>query len=72
MIQPRLSLNRRWLANLYLTGLAFAAIACEPTVRLATPDKPIVINLNIRIEQEVRVKVEKDIEELLRENDELF
>jgi hypothetical protein len=53
-------------------GLAFAAMACEPTVRLATPDKPIVINLNVRIEQEVRVKVERDIEELLRENDGLF
>jgi len=47
-------------------------MACEPTVRLATPDKPIVINLNVRIEQEVRVKVERDIEELLRENDGLF
>lgn len=72
MARPRNSLKRLRLANIYLMGLAFAAMACEPTVRLATPDKPIVINLNVRIEQEVRVKVERDIEELLRENDELF
>jgi|APSaa5957512535_1039671.scaffolds.fasta_scaffold144953_2 hypothetical protein len=72
MVRPRISLKRPQLAHFLFMSLAFAAIACEPTVRLATPDKPIVINLNIRIEQEVRVKVERDIEELLRENDELF
>ena len=31
-----------------------------------------MINLNVRIEQEVRVKVEKDVETLLEDNPELF
>jgi hypothetical protein len=46
--------------------------ACQPTVRLEAPRDPIVINLNVRIEQEVRVRVEQDIEELLQEEEELF
>jgi hypothetical protein len=31
-----------------------------------------VINLNVRLEQEVRVKVEEDVEELFDTNDDLF
>lgn len=46
--------------------------ACQPTVRLEAPRDPIVINLNVRIEQEVRVRVEQDIEELLQEEEGLF
>jgi hypothetical protein len=46
--------------------------ACQPTVRVEAPDKPIVINLNIKIEQEVRIKVERDVETLLERNSELF
>ncbi|HET6519251.1 MAG TPA: YnbE family lipoprotein [Geminicoccaceae bacterium] len=46
--------------------------ACQPTVRLEAPRDPIVINLNVKIEQEVRVRVEQDIEELLQEEEELF
>lgn len=46
--------------------------ACQPTVKIEPPDKPIVINLNIKIEQEVRIKIEKDVEDLLKQNPELF
>jgi hypothetical protein len=50
------------------TGLA----ACNPTVKVEAPDKPIVINLNVKIEQEVRVKVDKDVETLVNNNPNLF
>jgi hypothetical protein len=43
--------------------------ACQPTVKVEAPDKPIVINLNVKIEQEVRVKVEKDVDTLLQDKD---
>ncbi len=52
------------LAALLLAG-------CQPTVRVQAPEKPITINLNVKIEHEVRVKVEKDVETLLQ-NKELF
>jgi hypothetical protein len=29
------------------------------------PDKPITINLNVKVEHEIRVKVERDLEELI-------
>lgn len=44
---------------------------CSPTVKIEPPDKPIVINLNVKIEHEIRIKVDKDLDALLS-NDELF
>ena len=53
--------------------LAAPALAgCNPTVKVEAPDKPIVINLNVKIEQEVRVKVDKDVESLVNNNPNLF
>lgn len=54
-------------------GLAAAILAaCTPTVKVEAPDKPIVINLNVKIEQEVRVKVDRDVDTLLQDNPNLF
>jgi hypothetical protein len=47
-------------------------VACTPTVKVEAPDKPIVINLNVKIEQEVRVKVDRDVDTLLQNNPNLF
>lgn len=46
--------------------------ACTPTVKVQAPDKPIEINMNINIKHEILVKVEKDVEKLLLENEDLF
>lgn len=46
--------------------------ACDPTVRVQAPDKPIVINLNVKIDQEVRIRLEKDVEEMIVEDEGLF
>ena len=46
--------------------------ACTPTVQVAAPEKPIEINLNIKIEHEIRVKVDKDLDEIFDEDSELF
>jgi type IV pilus biogenesis protein CpaD/CtpE len=54
------------IAVIFLLG------GCAPTVKVEAPDKPIEINLNVKIEHEIRVKVEKDIDELLSENEGLF
>ena len=52
--------------------LLLALAGCHHTVQVEAPKDPIVINLNVKIEQEVRVKVEKDVEDLLADNPELF
>ena len=49
-----------------------AIAACQHRVQVEAPKDPIVINLNVKIEQEVRVRVEKDVEDLLAENPDLF
>jgi len=53
-------------------GMLLVAAGCSPTVKVQAPDKPIEINMNIKIEQEVRVKVEKDLEDAFAEDPELF
>jgi hypothetical protein len=52
--------------------LVLGLVACTHRVQVEAPKDPIVINLNVKIEQEVRVKVEKDVEDLLEENPDLF
>lgn len=46
--------------------------ACTPTVQVAAPKEPITINLNVKIEHEVRVKVDKELDALFDEDSELF
>lgn len=52
--------------------LCAALAACAPTVKLEAPEKPIEINLNIRIEQEVRVKLERDLDRAIKDDPALF
>ena len=62
------------MASRALPALAIllALAACQHKVQVEAPKDPIVINLNVKIEQEVRVRVEEDIEQLLEEEEELF
>ena len=52
--------------------VVLALAACQPTVKVEAPDKPIVINLNIKIEQEVRVKIDRELDEAFQENPNIF
>lgn len=56
----------------FALALLVLAISCTPKVQVAPPKEPIVINLNVKIEHEIRVKVDKDLDNLFEENDELF
>jgi hypothetical protein len=50
-------------------ALAFGAAGC---IKLQAPDKPIEINLNVKISQEVRVKLDKPVEDLIAKNPDVF
>jgi hypothetical protein len=52
-------------------ALALALMACQPTVKVEAPDKPIEINMNVNIKHEILVKVEREVEAMF-ENEELF
>ncbi len=57
---------------LLVAGAVLVVAACEPRVRLEAPTEPITINLNIKIEQEVRIKVERDLEQLFKSDSKIF
>lgn len=61
-----------WRAYLLFLGVIASLSACSPTVKVEAPEKPITINMNIKIEHEIRVKVEKDLENVLSEDSGLF
>ena len=63
---------RRRAGALPALMLLLALVACQHKVQVEAPKDPIVINLNVKIEQEVRVRVEEDIEQLLEEEEDLF
>ncbi len=54
--------------TIILTG-PLALTAC---INVTAPDKPIEINLNVNIRQEVVVKLQKDAQDLITSNPELF
>lgn len=47
-------------------------VACSPTVKVEAPEKPIEINLNVKIEHAIRVQVDKELESLFDEDSDVF
>jgi hypothetical protein len=48
------------------------SFGCSPTVKVVAPDKPITINLNVKIHHEILVKVDKELEDVFSEDSGLF
>lgn len=55
----------------YCAAGAFALVGCV-TAKIEAPDKPIEINLNVKIDQEVRIKLDKEVEDLIANNPDIF
>ena len=56
-------------------GLLAAALLAAPLggcVSVNAPDKPIDINLNVTIRQEVLVRLQRDVEQLINQNPDAF
>ena len=56
----------------HLIVLSCLIVGCSPTVKVEAPDKPIEINLNVKIEHEIRLQVDKDLEDLFEEDSDVF
>ena len=52
--------------------MALALGACTPTIQVAVPNEPITINLNVRIEHEIRVRVEEELDDIFTLDSGLF
>ena len=54
-------------------GIVLAAIpTLSSCITVSTPEKPIEINLNVDIKQEVLVRLQRDVETLINQNPEAF
>jgi hypothetical protein len=68
-------MNRSWLTmmrritTLTLSGAIAATTAC---VNVSAPDKPIVINLNINVTQEVVYRLDGEAKSLIQQNPGIF
>jgi len=55
-----------------VVGALLMLTGCTPRVEVAAPEKPITINLNVKIDHEIRVKVDKELDQVLSSNSGLF
>lgn len=58
-----------WAAGLVLSVMVTAVGGC---VQVQAPERPIEINLNVNVRQEVLLRLERDAEEIIQSNPELF
>ncbi|MDA0341966.1 MAG: YnbE family lipoprotein [Proteobacteria bacterium] len=65
-------ISRKAAVMLCIGSALYAVAGCSPSVKIEAPDKPIVINLNVKIEQEVRIRIEKDLDSLFESKDKIF
>ena len=49
-----------------------ASVACSPKVEVAVPEKPVTINLNVKIEHDIKVRVDKELDDVISDDSELF
>ncbi|MCU1716860.1 YnbE family lipoprotein [Pseudomonas sp. 5P_3.1_Bac2] len=52
--------------------LGLLSAACTPTVQLAMPNEPININLNVKVEHEIYIKVDKALDSMFSDSSGLF
>ena len=55
-----------------VSAITLVSLVTTACVQVAAPDKPIEINLNINIRQEVLVKLERDVQDLITKNPGVF
>lgn len=58
--------------GLTMLSAAIGLGGCVPRIEVAAPKEPITINMNVKIEHEIYIKVDKDVETLLKERSDLF
>jgi hypothetical protein len=64
-----------WTRPKYALRLIAGAVLAAPLtgcVTVESPDKPIEINLNVAIRQEVVVRLQQDAQQLIRQNPQAF
>ncbi len=65
-------MTKRRIPDLRLIAGAALAVPLTGCVTVRPPDKPIEINLNVDIRQEVLVRLQQDAQQLIQQNPDAF
>jgi hypothetical protein len=61
------------MKTLLISLVLLASLAgCTPTVKVEAPKEPIVINLNVKIQHDIRVQVDDELKDLFEEDSDVF
>lgn len=63
-------MRMRNLATIVL--LIIVGAACTPVIKMQAPDKPLEVNMNVKIEHTIRVQVDKQLDNVMKENQDIF
>ena len=55
-----------------LGSIVLVMVACTPTVKVESPQEPITINLNIKLDADIRVKLEEEAKKDIAANPDVF
>ncbi len=69
---PLTSSLRRALPLSFMLLAGTLLTVCQPTVKVEAPQEPITINLNIKLDAEVRLKIEEQAKEDIQANPDIF
>ncbi len=61
------------LSAFIIATFAFSSLtACTPSVQVALPNEPININLNVKIQHEILIKIDKQLDNMFSSSSGLF
>jgi hypothetical protein len=55
-----------------ILSTALLMAGCTPVIQVQAPAEPIEINLNVKIQHEILIRVSKDLEDLFAEEADIF
>jgi hypothetical protein len=67
-----LNLSLKSLAALFMIAVLVPLAACQPSVKVEAPEEPITINLNIKLDADVRLRLEEEAREDIEANPDVF
>lgn len=72
-LMPR-PISRLLMGNASATILVLSGLlaACTPTVKVEAPKEPITINLNIKLDADVRLRVEEQAKQDIQSKPDIF
>lgn len=65
-------MTKLWKIDLRLVAGAALAVPLTGCITVESPEKPIEINLNVDIRQEVLVRLQQDAQQLIQQNPDAF